>query len=87
MSSLPFSRGKKARYGDDPKRDELKTKAQVVAFVKKCVQDGADVIKAKGDAGMAAAVNRWPEWRASTAAYGLIEHSRNTTATGGVLPC
>src|SRR5579871_6776465 len=31
--------GKKARYGDDPKRDELKTKAQVVAFVKQCVKD------------------------------------------------
>src|SRR5205814_7097645 len=48
--------GQKARYGDDPKRDELKTKAQVVAFVKKCVQDGADVIKSKGDAGMSASV-------------------------------
>src|SRR6476660_376602 len=35
--------GKKARYGDDPKRDDLKTKAQVVAFVKQCVQDGADL--------------------------------------------
>src|SRR5215469_17177281 len=48
--------GQKARYGDDPKRDELKTKAQVVAFVKKCVEDGAEVIKAKGDAGMSASV-------------------------------
>src|SRR5437773_3033251 len=38
---------KKPRYSDDPKRDELKTKAQIVAFVKKSVQDGADVIKAK----------------------------------------
>jgi hypothetical protein len=26
--------GQKVRYSDDPKRDELKTKAQVVAFVK-----------------------------------------------------
>ena len=25
---------------DDPKRDELKTKAQIVAFVKKCIADG-----------------------------------------------
>src|SRR5262252_4430009 len=40
--------GKKARFGDDPKRDDLKTKAQIVAFVKKCVSDGADLIKAKG---------------------------------------
>jgi len=32
----------KVRYGDDPNRDELKTKAQVVAFVGKCVEDGAN---------------------------------------------
>src|SRR6266576_6824041 len=69
--------GKKARYGDDPKRDELKTKAQVVAFVKKCVQDGADLIKAKGDAGMSASV--YPggpaKIRLYDLAYGLTEHS------------
>jgi hypothetical protein len=52
-----MAEGKKARYGDDPKREELKTKAQVVAFVKKAVQDGADEIKAKGDAGMKGSVN------------------------------
>src|SRR5215475_5354806 len=46
------AQGKKPRYGDDPKRDELKTKAQVVAFVKKSVEDGADFIKAKGDKGL-----------------------------------
>src|SRR5215475_4408590 len=40
--------GKKARFGDDPKADDYKTRAQLVAFVKKCVQDGADLIKAKG---------------------------------------
>src|SRR5215813_11096644 len=51
------AQGKKPRYGDDPKRDELKTKAQVVAFVKKCVEDGSAVIKSKGDAGMAAPVD------------------------------
>src|SRR6202167_3378212 len=44
--------GKKPRYQDDPKRDELKTKAQVVAFVKKAVEDGRATIKAKGDKGM-----------------------------------
>src|ERR1700678_1692078 len=31
------AQGHKARYGDDPKRDDLKTKAQIVAFVKKSV--------------------------------------------------
>ncbi len=69
--------GKKARYGDDPKRDELKSKAQVVAFVKKSVQDGADVIKQKGDAGMKGSVNAGgPRLiEVGDLAYGLIEHS------------
>jgi uncharacterized damage-inducible protein DinB len=68
--------GKKARFGDDPKRDELKTKEQVVAFVKKSVQDGADLIKAKGDAGLAGTVVLGSQtYRLSDLAYGLIEHS------------
>ena len=69
--------GKKARYGDDPKRDELKSKAQVVAFVKKSVQDGADVIKQKGDAGMKGSVNAGGPrlLEVGDLAYGLIEHS------------
>jgi uncharacterized damage-inducible protein DinB len=68
--------GKKARFGDDPKRDELKTKEQVVAFVKKCVKDGADLIKAKGDEGMAGTVVLGNQtYRLSDLAYGLIEHS------------
>ena len=69
--------GKKARFGDDPKRDELKTKAQVVAFVRKCVQDGADLIKAKGDKGMNAEVEDGgpAKIRLYDLAYGLTEHS------------
>jgi len=70
--------GKKPRYPDDPKRDDLKTKAQIVAFVKKCVADGAAEIKAKGDKGMADLVTD-PESKQQTPvadlAYGLIEHS------------
>jgi uncharacterized damage-inducible protein DinB len=70
--------GKKPRYPDDPKRDDLKTKAQVVAFVKKCVADGAAEIKTKGDKGMADLVTD-PESKRQTPvadlAYGLIEHS------------
>jgi hypothetical protein len=71
------AQGKKARYGDDPKRDDLKTKAQVVAFVKQCVQDGADLIKAKGDAGFATGLNAGgPRMTGfGDLAYGLIEHS------------
>lgn len=71
------AQGQKPRYPDDPKRDELKTKAQVVAFVKKCIQDGADVIKAKGDKGMNESVKAGgPELaRISDLAYGINEHS------------
>src|SRR5215469_14159481 len=47
-----FALGQKPRYPDDPKRDNLKTKAQVVEVVKKCVADGADTIKKKGDQGL-----------------------------------
>jgi len=70
--------GKKPRYSDDPKRDDLKTKAQVVAFVKKSVADGAAEIKAKGDKGMSDLTTD-PESKQQTPvadlAYGLIEHS------------
>jgi len=72
------AQGQKVRYGDDPSRDRLKTKAQVVAFVKKSVEDGANLIKAKGDAGMTAVVQD-PEskqkLRVSELAYSVIEHS------------
>ena len=44
--------GKKMPAMDDPKREEFKTKADVVAFVKKSFADGAAAIKAKGDKGM-----------------------------------
>src|SRR2546429_4864236 len=52
------AQNKKPRYTDDPKPADLKisSKADVVAFVKQCVKDGADAIKAKGDKGMNEAV-------------------------------
>jgi len=52
------AQGKKPHLPDDPKREDLhlQTKADIVVFVKKCVQDGADVIKAKGDKGMSESV-------------------------------
>lgn len=72
------AQGQKARYGDDPKRDQLKTKAQVIAFVKKSVEDGANLIKSKGDAGMAGMIQD-PEskqqHRLADLAYEVIEHS------------
>jgi uncharacterized damage-inducible protein DinB len=70
--------GQKPRYPDDPKREQLKTKAQVVAFVKKCVEDGAAAIKVKGDKGMSEWVtdpDSKQQMQVSDLAYGLTEHS------------
>src|SRR5437762_6953988 len=41
--------GKKPPAEEDPKRDQYKTKADVVAFVKKSFADGEAAITAKGD--------------------------------------
>ena len=74
-----FAMGQKPRYADDPKPADLKinSKADLVAFVKKCVQDGADAIKSKGDKGLNDAVNDGGPHldRLYDLAYGLIEHS------------
>ena len=72
-----LAQGNKPRYPDDPKRDDLKTKAQIVAFVKKSVADGADLLKAKGDAALMTPINAGGPRMTSYGdlAYGLIEHS------------
>src|SRR5215831_8516664 len=44
--------GQKPPAGEDPKRSDYKTKADVVAFVKKAFADGAGAIQSKGDKGM-----------------------------------
>jgi len=69
--------GKKSRYADDAKDVSVKTRAELVAFVKKCVEDGAAEIKAKGDKGLMEAVNDGNTHldRLYDLAYGLIEHS------------
>jgi uncharacterized damage-inducible protein DinB len=72
------ARGQKPPAEEDPKRENYKTKADVVAFVKKCVQDGADAIKTKGDKGMAEPYTdpgSKQQMQLSDLAYGLIEHS------------
>src|SRR5581483_1582187 len=46
------ARGEKAPPEDYPKRSEFKSKADIVAFVKKSFADGAAAIKDKGDSGM-----------------------------------
>lgn len=70
--------GQKPPAGEDPKRDQYKTKADVVAFVKKSFADGAAALKAKGDQGMNALIvdsfaNQ--QVRVYDYAYGFIEHS------------
>jgi uncharacterized damage-inducible protein DinB len=69
--------GQKPPAGEDPKRDQYKTKADIVAFVKKSFADGAAAIKAKGDKGMSdtfvdSFANQ--QVRVSDYAYGFIEH-------------
>jgi uncharacterized damage-inducible protein DinB len=70
--------GEKPPAEEDPKRDRYKTKADVVAFVKKSFADGAAAIKVKGDKGMADLVtdpDSNQQVRVSDLAYGFIEHS------------
>jgi len=73
-----LARGEKLPAMDDPKREEYKTKADMVAFVKKSFADGAAAIAAKGDKGMNDLVvdpfsNE--QTRVSDFAYGFVEHS------------
>ena len=69
--------GQKPPAGEDPKRDQYKTKADIVAFVKKSVADGAAAIQSKGEKGLTTEVVYLPDQKARVLdiAYGLIEHS------------
>jgi hypothetical protein len=70
--------GQKPPSEESPKRDQYKTKADVVAFVEKSFADGAAAISSKGDAGMAGTVTDPDSHRQlglSDLAYALIEHS------------
>jgi len=69
--------GKKMPAGEDPKRADYKTKADIVAFVKQSFADGAAAIKSKGDKGLNDLVvdpfaNQ--QVRVSDMAWGLLEH-------------
>jgi len=73
-------RGENVAWDDslelDPKN--YKTKADVVAFVKKSFGDGAEAIKSKGDSGLSELVvdpDSHQQVRILDMAYGLIEHS------------
>ena len=70
--------GTEAAHGEDPKREQYKTKAAVVEFVKKAFADGATAIKQKGDKGLSDLIvdpyaNQ--QVRVSDVAWGLLEHS------------
>ncbi len=69
--------GRKPPAAEDPKRDQYKTKADIVAFVKKAVADGAAAIQSKGEKGLMTEVDYLPQQKARVLdiAYGLIEHS------------
>jgi uncharacterized damage-inducible protein DinB len=70
--------GQKPPAEEDPKRDQYKTKADVVAFVKKSFADGAAAIQAKGDKGMTDLVtdpDSNQQVRVSDLAYSFVEHS------------
>src|SRR3982074_1940689 len=70
--------GQKPPTEENPKREQYKTKADVVAFVKKSFADGADAIKTKGDKGMSDLIVdpfEHKQYRISDAAYGFSEHS------------
>lgn len=71
------AKGEKMPPEEDPKRSDYKTKAAVVAFVKKAFADGAAVIESKGDKGMSDLLVdpfAHQQVRVSDMAYGLIEH-------------
>jgi len=70
--------GQKPPAEEDPKREQYKTKAAVVEFVKKAFADGAKAIEQKGDKGLNDLVvdpfaNQ--QVRVSDMAWGFIEHS------------
>jgi uncharacterized damage-inducible protein DinB len=70
--------GKNPPSEDDMKADRFKSKAEVVAFVKKAFADGAAAIQSKGDKGLSdLIVDPFAHQyvRVSDFAYGFIEHS------------
>lgn len=70
--------GKNEKIDESPTQATYKTKADVVAYLKKSFADGAAAIKAKGDRGMSEEFvepfsNQY--MRVSDLAYGLVGHS------------
>jgi len=69
--------GEKPPTTEDPPRDQYKSKADVVAFVKKSFADGAAAIQNRGDKGMSELVvdpYSHRQTRIDDYAYGFVEH-------------
>jgi len=75
-SFTDVAQGKQARYDDDSMRNEWVTKDDVVACVRQCVRDGADLLTAKGKDGLNESVNDGSSQliRVGDLAYRVIEH-------------
>jgi uncharacterized damage-inducible protein DinB len=72
-----LANGQKPPAEEDPKRENFKSKREIVAFVKKCFEDGAAAIKARGDKGMddwVADPDSKQEMQVASLANGFIEH-------------
>jgi len=69
--------GLKPPAAEDPKREQYKSKADIVAFVRKSFADGAAAIQSKGEEGLMTEVVYYPQQKARVIdiAYGIIEHS------------
>ena len=70
-------KGEKPPAEEDAKRDKYKTKADIVAFVKKSFADGAAAIQAKGEKGLSSTIVdsfSHQQVRVLDYAYGFIEH-------------
>ena len=73
-----LANGQKPPAEEDPKRANFKSKAEIVAFVKKCFADGGAAIQAKGDKGMSDWVvdpTSKDKMQVADLAYAFIEHS------------
>ena len=69
--------GQKPPAEEDAKREQYKTKADVVTFVKKSFADGAAAIQSKGEKGLTSTVEdpfAHQKVRVLDYAYGFIEH-------------
>jgi uncharacterized damage-inducible protein DinB len=70
--------GQKPPAAEDPKPDQYKTRAALVAFVKKSFADGAALIQSKGDKGLDDLITdpfSHRQVRVGDMAWGLLEHS------------